>query len=375
MCVRTFCNTCRRNVDKYTHLCFLQPHNAMELHAKQVRQRGIFLFLDMECLREEDGNLKVNLIVVQDEFANKWVFEGLESIDHFADSLFNEEGELFQATLSKYKYARFFAHNGSRFDYFPFVDKIAKYTAKDPDIIFDGSSILFIKTFEKHLHFMDSRRFIPMRLEQMPGAFGVTGVKKGFFPYRLNNRDTCDRKVERPMREDFETQLMSAAKRDEFEKWYVETIENPYLYHKELKDHGILKHIDFYDIFKENLAYCRDDVRVLRVCFLKFFEACFNTTKLMFGVNNLTIASYCNMVLANQVPGEELRGVDTSQKLPAEGRAEQDCQHLAEVSRRLPLRRSLAVCRQEPRRTQESASWWIFQSRRLSRKRSQEASI
>lgn len=57
----------------------------------------------MECLREEDGNLKVNLIVVKDEFANEWVFEGLESIDHFADSLFNEEGELFQATLAKHK--------------------------------------------------------------------------------------------------------------------------------------------------------------------------------------------------------------------------------------------------------------------------------
>lgn len=92
------------------------------------------------------------------------------------------------------------------------------------------------------------------------------------------------------MREDFETQFMSAAKKAEFEKWYVETIENPYLHNKELKEHGLLKHIDFYDVFQENLAYCRDDVRVLRVCFMKFFEACYNTTKVMPGVNNLTIA-------------------------------------------------------------------------------------
>ena len=67
----------------------------------------------MECLREEDGNLIVNLILVQDEFANEWVFEGLESIDCFADGFFNEEEELFQATLNKYRYDRVFARNGS----------------------------------------------------------------------------------------------------------------------------------------------------------------------------------------------------------------------------------------------------------------------
>ena len=167
---------------------------------------------------------------------------------------------------------------------------------------------------------MDSLRFIPLRLEQMPGAFGVTGVKKGFFPYRLNNRDTWDRKVERPMREDFETQFMSAAEKVEFEKWYVETIENPYLHNKELKEQGLLKHID-----QENLAYCREDVRVLRVCFLKFFEACYNTTKVMAGVNNLTIALYCNTVWRTKYLEKDMVGL-IPQRLPAEGRAEQDCQ-------------------------------------------------
>lgn len=96
---------------------------------------------------------------------------------------------------------------------------------------------------------MDFLYFIFMRLEQMSGAFGVIGVKKGFFFYRLNNREIWDRKVERFMREDFETQFMFVVKKVEFEKWYVEIIENSYLYNKELKEYGFFKYIDFYDVF------------------------------------------------------------------------------------------------------------------------------
>ena len=50
------------------------------------------------------------------------------------------------------------------------------------------------------------------------------------------------------------------------------------------------------EVFEENLAYCWDDVRVLRLCFMKFFDACQATTKIMPGVGNMTIASYCNKV-------------------------------------------------------------------------------
>lgn len=52
----------------------------------------------------------------------------------------------------------------------------------------------------------------------------------------------------------------------------------------------------WYEVFEENLAYCRDDVRVLRLCFMKFSDACQATTKIMPGVGNMTIASYCNKV-------------------------------------------------------------------------------
>ena len=40
------------------------------------------------------------------------------------------------------------------------------------------------------------------------------------------------------------------------------------------------------------VAYCRNDVRMLRLCFMKFFNACQATIEIMPGVGNMTIASY-----------------------------------------------------------------------------------
>ena len=228
--------------------------------------------------------------MVHDEHANEWVYSGLEAVDDFAKSLFNQDGELFQATLGKHQFARIFAHNRSRFDYFPFVDKIGRFTGKDPDVIFDGSSIICIKVFDKRLIFMDSFRFLPMRLADMPTTFGVSDVAKAFFPYRLNTPELWDKCIPK-----LEIELYVVSKRTEFLEWYRNAIEEPYMQRLDLVDAG-QDVLCTCNIFAENLKYCRDDVKVLRVCFLKFLEACMQTTGIMPGVDNLTTASYCNLV-------------------------------------------------------------------------------
>ena len=154
---------------------------------------------------------------------------GLEAVDDFAKSLFSQDGELFRATLGKHQFARIFAHNGSCFDYFPFVDKIGRYTGKDPDVIFDGSSIICIKVFDKRLIFMDSFWFLPMRLADMPTTFGVSDVAKGFFLYRLNTPELWDECIPKPEIEDFEPDFMSVSKQSEFLEWYRSAIEEPYM--------------------------------------------------------------------------------------------------------------------------------------------------
>ena len=295
-CYRTYCNVCKRNVDKYDHLCFLRPFDLQEVLLKQGEKRGLFLFLDMECLREESGRLVVNLIVVQDELGDEWVFKGLQALPEFCKSLFDEEGKLYRQTLGISQYVRVFAHNGSRFDYYPILTELGKYTGKDPKVVFDGSSIVQIKTFEGRLIFMDSLRFLAMRLKDMPKTFGVEEVKKGFFPYRLSNSLYWDKVVALPTKEDFEVEFMNSRDKAEFDKWYAQNIFDVYMQVNEEYENGLREDDLWYDVFAENLAYCRDDVRVLRLCFMKFFNACEATTKIMPGVDNMTIASYCNKV-------------------------------------------------------------------------------
>lgn len=81
-------------------------------------------------------------------------------------------------TLGITKYVRVFARNSSRFDYYPIITELGKYTGKDPQVVFDGGAIVQINTFDDRLIFMDSLRFLTMRLKDMPKTFGLEEVKK-----------------------------------------------------------------------------------------------------------------------------------------------------------------------------------------------------
>ena len=60
-----------------------------------------------------------------------------------------------------------------------------------PDkIIYSGSKIMYM-TIERDLHIkvIDSLNFLPMKLAKLPEAFGLTELKKGWFPHYFNTRE------------------------------------------------------------------------------------------------------------------------------------------------------------------------------------------
>ena len=63
---------------------------------------------------------------------------------------------------------------------------------------------------------MDSLQFLTMRLKDMPKTFGVQEVKKGFFSYRLNNREYWDKVNAHPSKEDLEIQFMGKQRQGRF---------------------------------------------------------------------------------------------------------------------------------------------------------------
>ena len=322
ICGTVYCVTCRRNVDKYTHLCFMQTLDEKEIEEKQEKERGINLFFDIESLRQEGSDLlQTNLIIVQDENGCEWSFEGLSAVEEFSQSLFDrEKGELYAATVGAHGYAYFYAHNGARFDFLPFVTKMYRYTSETPNVVFDGSSLLRIELFNKKLIFLDSYRFLPMPLAALPVAFGVESVKKGFFPYRLNSDKSWDKVVLNVMPEDFEVEHMNAAKRKEFEQWYSQELQPELKQKAEMND--LAGEDKFgYDVFTNLKSYCQDDVSVLRKCFMKFYDACRETTGILPGIGNMTIASLCNRIWRAKFLEKDLVGL-----IPHRGYVQNDVQ-------------------------------------------------
>ena len=162
--------------------------------------------------------------------------------------------------------------------------------------MFDGSSIIRITLDDGRIRFLDTYRFLQMSLDAMPKAFGIADVKKGFFPYSLNNREYWDKKIEKPDFEDFEPNLMNVGRYEEFKIWYREEIQKPWEAREEDVTAGRLEDNFHYDIFQEMKKYCEQDVHVLRVSFMKFLEEFYRKAGVMPAVGNMTIASLCNIV-------------------------------------------------------------------------------
>ena len=53
-----------------------------------------------------------------------------------------------------------------------------------PDVIMNGNTILRMKV--GRVTFLDSYQFLHMRLANFPDTFGLTEMKKGYFPHLAN---------------------------------------------------------------------------------------------------------------------------------------------------------------------------------------------
>ena len=171
--------SCKQNVNKFDHLCFVCPFKLEEvLKEQEGKIKGLFLFLDMECLREDSRRLVANLIVIQDELGDEWVFKGLEALPQFSHSLFSEEGKLHRQSLGISKFVRaqrlalrLLPHNNGAGE----IHRQRPY----------GSAIVQIKIFGGRVIFMDALQFLTMRLKDMPKTFGVAGSEERFFPLQV----------------------------------------------------------------------------------------------------------------------------------------------------------------------------------------------
>ena len=229
------------------------------------------------------------------------IYSGEKTLDDFGEYLFNE----------RHSYYTVIAHNGRSYD-FQFLLKYMISQGMNPsNIIYSGSKIMYMTLEKLHMRFIDSLNFLPMPLSNLPKAFDLKEMCKGWFPHYFNRIENQNYVGPYPPVECYGLDQMSSESRTEFLQWYD-------------KQEGV------FDFQKEMKAYCISDVTILREACIKFRRLMIDVTKSpvpegetldgsVDPFNHITIASVCmdifktkyheeyyTVLLKNKVSGEEV---------------------------------------------------------------------
>ena len=236
-----------------------------------------YMFYDFET-QQNTGTHIVNYVNVQDFEGNEWIFN---TIDEFCNFVFQD----------KHKKYTFIAHNSKSFDA-QFILKYCVENGIQPFCIYNGTKIMYMQIEVYKIRFIDSINFIQSRLANFPKTFGLSEMKKGYFPHFFNTPENQNYVGPIPDIKYYGADQMMADDRKKFLKWYQDRIDENYVFNfkKELED------------------YCRSDVDILRRSMLKFRED-FITTANIDPVQYITIASVCMNVYRSKFMPKNTIGI------------------------------------------------------------------
>ena len=230
-----------------------------------------YMFYDFEAT-QNTGTHTVNLSIAQD-------FEGKEyihnSIEEFCKGFLND----------KFKGYTFIAHNSKGYDC-QFVLKWLIDQGIKPYCIYNGAKIMFMEIPKLSIRFIDSLNFLQMPLKSFPKTFGMSELKKGYFPHYFNKECNKDYVGTIPSKKHYGYNQMKPDERTKFLKWYEDRVRENYIF----------------DFKKEILEYCRSDVDILRRGIMKLREDFINLENID-PLRYITIASVCMTIYrSNYMP-------------------------------------------------------------------------
>ncbi|XP_068720877.1 uncharacterized protein [Montipora capricornis] len=311
------CSCCKNDVDVHTHRCFLQVEKTPAEERRLIRQRLSFqrilnqglapllendaaglhaflagdnedddeeeddeepplhVFFDIESMQVE-GRHVPNLVVAEteDDDDPPVSFQGDDCLFHFLEWLetLTENGTRPLTVI---------AHNFKGYDSYPVIDELHRQK-RNLEQIRNGGKVLQL-TYpheDTTIRFIDSLSFFQMPLSDFPKTFGLTELKKGYFPHLFNTPEHQTYVGRLPDKAFYMPDGMSVKKRRDFDTWY---------------DDQAAREVVF-DFQAELLAYCQSDVKLLKqgcLTFMRDFQgrAEFNPFEQM------TVASACNRYL------------------------------------------------------------------------------
>ena len=294
-CGYSECNNCNKYVSK-NHKCFMKKVKAKGGYCTVDSMKPCknndsikktdwcypcrtytekYMFYDFEAT-QNTGTHTVNLSIAQD-------FEGKEyihnSIEEFCKGFLDD----------KFKGYTFIAHDSKGYDCH-FVLKWLIDQGIKPYCIYNGAKIMFMELPKLSIRFIDSLNFLQMPLKSFPKTFGMSELKKGYFPHYFNKECNKDYVGTIPSKKHYGYNQMKKDERTKFLKWYEERVRENYVF----------------DFKKEILEYCRSDVDILRRGIMKLRED-FIQLENIDPLRYITIASVCMTIYrSNYMPKETI---------------------------------------------------------------------
>ena len=237
------------------------------------------VFADIECCIDDQRQFTPNLICFERETSDeKYQCWGRTCLRDFYNRLMAMLKELEKENNLRWNQLEMqvYFHNFRGFDGVFIIKQLYDMNLKVSKVLMTGQKILYFEC--DRLKFKDSMSFLNMPLENFTKTFGLTELKKGYFPHSFNRKENQNYKGPLPDLKYYETNCMNTKKKEAVEKWHAEEM---------LKGES-------WNFEKELLEYCESDVKVLKEGCLTFAadfekECKFNPLK-----ENITIASACH---------------------------------------------------------------------------------
>ena len=266
-CGEVKCKVCHQfYLDSEVHLCHMRAFTS-DVEPKK------FIFYDFECMQETgehvpnlvvahsicdkcqndkiDSSSKCNSCGSRCELCNKFnkktndwerypcitcghrevIFSGENTSEAFCKWLINEQ----------HKNVTAIAHNGRAYDAYFIYNYLMKNSIIPEPSIFNGSKIMYMKVGRGlNIRLIDSLNFLPMPLSSLPKSFGLTELKKGFFPHFYNTREHQNDVLNNlPAMQFYDPDGMTKERRIAFLQWYAENQNQKFDFQKEMREYCI----------------------------------------------------------------------------------------------------------------------------------------
>ncbi|XP_030758042.1 uncharacterized protein LOC115883772 [Sitophilus oryzae] len=202
-----------------------------------------------------------------------------------------EKNEKAPPTGNKFKDVVVLAHNGGGFDHQFILDHVLQQTDLTPELITRGTKLVLMVV--GNVKFLDSLNYFPMALAKLPKAFGLTELKKGYFPHLFNTVGHQKYVGPMPAIEYYDPDNMKTEDREKFIKWYQERVAENYMF----------------DFEKEFIEYCVSDVDILTQASLKFRKLMIDEGNVCPFTEASTLPSTCNKIFRRNFLQPETIGI------------------------------------------------------------------